>query len=286
MIRLNRRSFLKRIFGSGIALFGVGGGTYHYAHNIEPTTLQITEELIASQNIPTTFNDFKIIQFSDTHIGFHYSFEQLQNLVKSINNQNPDLIVFTGDLIDEPQTFELTQQLINILEKLHAKHGKFWIYGNHDHGGYGTDMVKDIMHQSGFQLLKNSHMNIEVEDESITLVGVDDLILGSPDLQLALTDTNPERFTILFAHEPDYADTAKNYPVDVQLSGHSHGGQVRFPFIGHLYTPIYAEKYIQGKYVFDDGDFLLYVNRGIGTTRLPFRFLCKPEIHLFTLRNT
>lgn len=282
---MNRRSFLKRILGSAVALIGVGSGTFYYARDIEPATLQITKEFITSQNIPIPFNDFKIIQFSDTHIGFHYSFSQLKELVKTINNQNPDVIVFTGDLIDEPQTFRSTQQLIEILQQLRAKHGKFWIYGNHDHGGYGTDMIKDIMEGAGFELLINSHAKVELENESITLAGVDDLILGSPDLQLALSNSPQEQFTILLAHEPDYADTAINYHVDVQLSGHSHGGQVRFPFVGHLYTPIYAENYIQGKYELNDGDFMLYVNRGIGTTRLPFRFLCKPELHIFTLQN-
>ncbi len=273
------------MLGSAVALFGVGGGTYYYANEIEPATLQITNELITSHNIPTPFNNFKIIQFSDTHIGFHYSFAQLEKLVKTINDQDPDLIVFTGDLVDEPQTFQSSQRLIEILQQLHAKHGKFWIYGNHDHGGYGTDMIKEIMDEAEFQLLKNSHKNLVIENESITLVGVDDLILGSPDLESALMDSNPEHFTILLAHEPDYAETAMNYFVDVQISGHSHGGQVRFPFIGHLYTPIYAEKYVQGKYELNNGDLLLYVNRGIGTTRLPFRFLFFPEIHVFTLHS-
>lgn len=282
---MKRRTFLKRMLGSVITFFGVGGGTYYYAHEIEPASLQITKEMITSYRIPASFNHFKIVQFSDTHIGFQYSFSQLEKLVKTINDQKPDLIVFTGDLIDEPQTFQSSQQLIKVLQQLHAKHGKFWIYGNHDHGGYGTDMVNDIMNQAEFQLLKNSHKNIELGNEGITLVGVDDLILGSPDLKAALANSDEEKFTILLAHEPDYADIARKYFVDVQLSGHSHGGQVRLPLIGHLYTPIYAEKYVQGKYELNNKDFSLYVNRGIGTTRLPFRFLCKPEIHVFTLHS-
>ena len=283
---MNRRTFLKRILGSTIALFGVGGGTYYYAHEIEPASLKITKEIITSPKIPTPFNHFKIVQFSDTHLGFQYSFSQLEKLVKKINEQQPDLIVFTGDLIDEPQTFQSSQQLIEILQQLQANVGRFWIYGNHDHGGYGTEMVNDIMTQANFQLLKNSHESIKVENEAITLVGVDDLILGSPDLDSALSNSNEDQFTILLAHEPDYASVAVDHFVDVQLSGHSHGGQVRFPFIGHLYTPIYAEKYVQGKYELNNGEFLLYVNRGIGTTRLPFRFLCKPELHVFTLRRS
>lgn len=283
---MNRRSFLKRFIGSTVALFGISSGGYYYAREIEPTTLQITKEYITSPNIPISFNQLKIIQFSDTHLGFHYTLAQLEKLITTINELEPDVIVFTGDLIDEPQTYTETQSLIKILQKLQATHGKFWIYGNHDHGGYGTDIIKNIMDQAAFQLLQNSHTTITLENEQLVLAGIDDTILGTPDLEKSLKNSNPELFTILLAHAPDFADITVNHPVDVQLSGHSHGGQVRLPFIGHLYTPIHAEKYTQGKYTLDDGKLLLYVNQGIGTTRLPFRFFCKPELHLFTLQKS
>src|SRR5699024_4914351 len=113
-----------------------------------------------------------------------------------------------------------------------------------------------------------------------------DVMLGKPDLATTLQNANPELYTILLAHEPDFADTARDFPIDLQLSGHSHGGQVRFPLLGHLYTPAFAEKYIQGEYEFTEEDLTLFVNRGIGTTRLPYRFLCKPEIHEFTLKHS
>jgi len=141
------------------------------------------------------------------------------------------------------------------------------------------------MDESGFQLLKNEHKVIDKENDRIIIAGVDDIILGKPDIETALENANPDLFTILLAHEPDFADTALQFPVDIQLSGHSHGGQVRFPFIGHLYTPAYAEKYVQGRYPLKDGKLTLFVNKGIGTTRLPYRFLCQPEIHLYTLNK-
>lgn len=276
---------MKRLIGSSLALFGASSGGYYYAREIEPATLQITEEDIISPNIPTPFNQLKIIQFSDTHIGFQYSLKQLEKLVHTINKLEPDLIVFTGDLIDEPQSYELIQPLINILQQLQAKHGKFWVYGNHDHGGYGTDIIKDIMQQADFQLLQNSYTSLTLSNEQLILAGIDDTILGTPDIEKALKNVNSNLFTILLAHEPDFADITVSYPVDVQISGHSHGGQVRLPFIGHLYTPIHAEKYIQGKYILENEKLSLYVNQGIGTTRLPFRFFCKPEIHVYTLHQ-
>lgn len=282
---MNRRSFIRNTFVSMATLIGMSGLSYYYAREIEPEMLRINNETIAANHIPHSFNDFKIIQFSDTHVGFHYTEEQLTDLVSKINKLKPDLIVFTGDLIDAPHEYKKTKQISEILYNLQAEYGKYWIYGNHDHGGYGTQLVHDIMEDAHFHLLQNSHIPIQRGQDEIILAGIDDVILGTPDLPATLKNVNEELFTILLAHEPDFADTTVNFPVDVQLSGHSHGGQVRLPFIGHLYTPTYAEKYIQGKYRFNQDKLLLYVNKGIGTTRLPFRFFCQPEIHSYTLKS-
>lgn len=281
---MNRRSFLKYIFGSILTLLGLSGGTYVYAREIEPTLLDETKQLITSKNIPKSFDGFKIVQFSDTHIDFQYSLKQFKKLVETMNQMQPDLIVFTGDLVDKPQHFQSSEALIAILRELKAKYGKLWVYGNHDHGGYGTEMIQHIMDRANFTLLKNSHTVLEINNDRILIAGIDDAILGLPDVETALEQTNKDLYTILLAHEPDVADTTVKYPVDVQLSGHSHGGQVRLPFVGHLYTPALSEKYIHGKYLIDD-KLALYVNRGIGTTRLPFRFLCKPELSIYTLKH-
>ncbi|RLL45176.1 metallophosphoesterase [Oceanobacillus piezotolerans] len=283
---MNRRTFLKRGLASLITALGLSGSGYVYARNIEPFLLQIKKESIRSHKIPSSFNGFKIVQFSDTHIGFHYGLEQLNKLVSKINNLKPDIIVFTGDLVDEPNKYNNHFNLQEILSKLQAGYGKYWIYGNHDHGGYGTDIINNVMEQSGFNLLQNSHTLIENGNDRFILAGIDDVMLGDPDIHAALNNANDELFTILLSHEPDFADYVSSFPVDVQFSGHSHGGQVRLPFIGHLYTPDFAQKYVQGKYQIKDSDLTLFVNSGIGTTRLPYRFLCKPEVHLYTLERS
>lgn len=232
---MNRRTFLKRSIGSLLAFIGLSGGTYYYAREIEPDMLDIKQEALISGKIPDAFNNFKIIQFSDTHVGFHYSTNQLAKLIQTINNHNPDLILFTGDLVDEPHNYNWgNDDLVKHLQKLQAKHGKHWIYGNHDHGGYGTDTVKKVMDNAGFNLLQNEHIKIEIDGKQIVLAGIDDVMLGSPDLQTTLADADPDLYTMLLSHEPDYADNTVHFPVDVQLSGHSHGGQVRMPVIGHL----------------------------------------------------
>ncbi|GGC79942.1 metallophosphoesterase [Thalassobacillus devorans] len=283
-MKINRRAFLKKAFGSLLALLGLSGGTYYYARYMEPDMLTIQEETLINSKIPGSFRDFKVVQFSDTHVGFHYTLEQLKEVVDRINRIKPDLILFTGDLVDRPNAYEWGGNIVEVLKKLQAPHGKYWIYGNHDHGGYGTDIVKKKMDESGFQLLQNEHTVIKKEGASFILAGVDDLMLGKPDMEKTLQGTDRDSFVLLMVHEPDYADEVANYPVDVQLSGHSHGGQVQIPFFGYLVTPPYAEKYVEGRHTIGNLD--LYVSRGLGTTRLPYRFLCKPEFTVHTLKNS
>lgn len=281
---MNRRTFLKKSFASLLAFFGLGGGTYYYAREMEPSMLTIHQTSLSSAGIPASFHNFTVLQFSDTHVGFQYTLEQLDELVTKINNLNPDMIVFTGDLVDMPDRFDWHGELVSILSKLNPSFGKYWIYGNHDHGGYGTEIVEERMEAAGFTLLMNQHTVISNGEDSITLIGLDDVMLGAPDVEEATAGMPENGFSLLLVHEPDYADVVKQYPVDVQLSGHSHGGQVRIPFIGHIYTPSFAEKYVDGHYQVSE-DFQLFVSRGVGTTRLPYRFLCRPEITLYTLKS-
>lgn len=140
------------------------------------------------------------------------------------------------------------------------------------------------MDQGGFQLLQNEHILIRNGSASFALAGLDDVMLGKPDIEKALNRIPEDLFTLLMVHEPDVADDYQRYPIDLQLSGHSHGGQVQLPFYGYMVTPPYAEKYVEGHYRLEQG-LDLYVSRGIGTTRLPYRFLCQPEISLFLLKS-
>lgn len=282
---MNRRSFIKNFVGSFLTVIGVSGGTFFYAREIEPALLNTHEENFYSKRIPDAFHNFKIVQFTDTHVGFQYTLKKLRKLVDLINTIKPDLIVFTGDLVDKPDQYDWPEDIVKILNSLKATHGKYWIYGNHDHGGGGTNIVKETMTESGFNLLNNSHSEIKIGNSKITLAGVDDMSLGRPNIDSALEGTLHGHFKILLSHAPDFADITRKYPVDLQLSGHSHGGQVRLPFIGHLYTPSYAVKYTKGLYTFKDERLNLYVSSGIGTTRLPFRFLCIPEVYVMTLKG-
>ena len=154
---------------------------------VETRLLEINKHSIHHPNIPSGFDQFTIVQFSDTHLGFHYQAEQLAKVVKTINKLNPDVVIFTGDLMDEPNKYQHSDEIIPILSSISATFGKFAIYGNHDHGGYGTDLYRDIMINSGFTVLQNDSEQINLLDgSSMYMVGLDDAMLGKPDFEKAV----------------------------------------------------------------------------------------------------
>ncbi|WP_066066264.1 metallophosphoesterase [Neobacillus soli] len=282
-----RRSFLKRSIGSFLTVLGLSSGGLLYANRIEPSLLEIKQQQIKHSLIPRSFDGLKIVQFSDTHLGFQYTLNQFKKLVDTINEIKPELIFFTGDLMDEPNKYMELNKLAAILTELQAPLGKFCVFGNHDHGGYGSEIYRNIMETTNFTVLLNESTPIKVKNGgSIYLLGIDDAMLGKPDLPLALKKVPNNKFSILLSHAPDLADAASHFPIHWQLSGHSHGGQVKIPFIGALVKPPFAEIYPEGLYTIGaEKPLSLYVNRGIGTTRLPFRFMAKPELTVFTLKS-
>ncbi|MEQ6377304.1 metallophosphoesterase [Bacillaceae bacterium S4-13-56] len=283
---ITRRSFLRKTFGTLVTFLGLSGGGYYYVRYFEPDWVETNHVKISSNKIPKSFDQYKILQFSDTHLGFNYQIQEFESLINKMNELHADLVLFTGDLIDAPDRYQQFDKVGPLLKKIQSKDGKYWIYGNHDHGGYGTEILKDVMTAGEFTLLQNEHQQIKKNRDFIFLSGLDDGMLGKPDLNLALQGVNPETYTILMMHEPDFADLYTHSSIDLMLSGHSHGGQVQLPYLGHLIAPPYGQKYVNGSYSVGESDFHLYVNKGIGTTRLPYRFLCRPEITLFTLNSS
>lgn len=285
---ISRRSFLKKSVGALVTVAGLGSGGYYYAGKVEPQLVNVSQIDFSHKDIPSGFEKFKMVQFSDTHLGFQYDLIQLTEVVNKINALTPDILFFTGDLMDAPNEYDKVDEIVPILQKLEAPFGKFAVYGNHDHGGYGSNIYKEVMENAGFKLLINEACQIKLlNNEHFYIVGIDDAMLGNPDIETALYTVPNESFKLLLSHAPDLADDALPYNIQLQLSGHSHGGQIKIPFIGALVKPPFAEKYYEGLYTIgDNNDLTLYVNRGLGTTRLPFRFLSKPEITLLTLSNS
>jgi hypothetical protein len=154
--------------------------------------------------------------------------------------------------------------------------------GNHDEGT-DREIVTRALQAENIHVLANQSEAIERDGSRIWLAGVNDVLSHTADLPQTLARVPTGEAVILLAHEPDFADEASRFPIDLQLSGHSHGGQIRLPFLPPLYLPIMAKKYVLGAYRV--GPLLLYTNAGLGTVVVPLRFDCPPEITLLTLRH-
>lgn len=251
------------------------------ACKIEPKRL-VTREFEVELSSESR-ESISVVQFSDVHLGPNYSLQQLEKLVDSINELEPDIIAFTGDLIDVASEFEGRSEISGILGKLNSRYGKYAIWGNHDYGGGGVRFYEDIMIKSGFKLLKNQNSVIELDGgQLVTIIGLDDAMLGHPDIEKSFAGVNSQEAKLLLLHEPDLVDEIEADRFDLALAGHSHGGQVVVPLFGPLVTPPFAKIYTKGMYQLAT-DTYLYVNRGIGTTKIAVRFWNPPELSVFNL---
>jgi len=264
-----------------IILSIVVAGMVIYSFKIEPKRLVTKEyelELTSGGE-----SSLRVVQFSDVHLGPNYSLEQLEKLVVKINGLQPDVIAFTGDLMDVPSQFEDRSKISAILGKLSSKYGNYAVWGNHDRGGGGVKFYEDIMNTSGFKLLTNESSTIELENgKVVNIIGLDEAMLGNPDIPKAYSGTSNQGMNLLILHQPDLIEDVGYDNIDVALAGHSHGGQVDVPLIGPIYTPPLAEKYTKGLYELGIHKYL-YVNSGIGTTRIPVRFWNPAEISVFNI---
>ncbi len=227
----------------------------------------------------------KVVQISDIQVSETYTIEDLNGLVEKVNKLTPDIIVFTGDLFENFSVFQPKQEVTESLSKLKATFGKYAIWGNRDYGGGAYRIYEDVLTNSGFTLLKNSGVNVTVSNgKKLFIGGLDDALLGNPDIDLMLTKMeNDCDYEIVLMHEPDIAYLLKDTSVDLLLAGHSHGGQVQIPFIKNISTAM-AEKYSDGFYTINKNNGMqLYVNTGIGTSRIPVRFMVPPEIAVFNI---
>ncbi|MEK5239507.1 metallophosphoesterase [Paenibacillus sp. FSL L8-0470] len=276
--KITRRQFLTRgaatMFGAAL----LGGG---YVWQGEPNWLDITRLEIPLKNLPSAFAGTRLVHFSDVHLGFNKDAHDLARLIKHIEAAEPDIICFTGDIVDSYA--EDLKESVALLAELHAPLGKYAIFGNHDYKN--TELLAQLLQSAGFTLLRNQSYLIKQGGAVMAVAGLEDMLHSRPDPEAALKGIPKGTCTVLMMHEPDYADTAENYPFDLQLSGHSHGGQIRLPFVGAAYTPYGAVKYISGLYHTENKAMPVYVNRGFGETYMPFRLLCRPELTVITLRR-
>jgi uncharacterized protein len=280
-----RRKFIG-LAAAGVAALGVDSTL------IEPNLPRIVRREIALRRWPSGLDGFTIALLSDFHYDPYFSVHPLHASIGMVNGLHPDLIALTGDFvtismfsrdkIDKPAA-AAAEPCSLLLGQMQARHGLWAVLGNHDFYS-DPDRVTSALSAQGIRVLRNQSAAIEANGARFWLSGVGDVLGEAADLNAALHDVPAEDATVLLAHEPDFADeVAQQRRIDLQLSGHTHGGQVRFPFLPPLYLPDLGKKYVWGLYKV--GPVTLYTNRGLGTYGLPVRLNCPPEITLLTLRR-
>ncbi len=263
-----------------------------YAGEFERHATQITHQDAFLPSLPAPFDGFRVAQLSDIHLDEFTEPYFLRDAVAQVNRLAPDAVFLTGDYVTHEigtRKFAIgaAWQCAGILKTLQCRQ-VYAILGNHDVMVSGQEVTRAFT-SNGIPMLINSNLPLERDGARIWLAGLDDAVCGQPDPDGAIPASIrhlPHEPIVLLCHAPDYANQLAAHPagqaVALMLSGHTHGGQVRVPYLPPLYLPPLGKVFIEGW--FHPGGMQLYVNRGLGAVGFPFRFDCPPEITVFTFR--
>lgn len=234
-------------------------------------------------NLNPVFNDYKIINLSDIHLGQWINKEYLDGVIEIVNNENPDLITLTGDYVSY-NIDDVKDDLRDCLKNLNAKDGVLSVLGNHDHW-LGAKTIKNVLKNAEIKNLSNDVHIINKNEEKLYIAGLDSVTVGKNNLNKVLNKIPDNCAAILLVHEPDIADLiSKTNKFSLQISGHSHGGQFIIPGTKNaIFRGEYSKKYPVGEYKI--GNMIQYTSKGLGTNNFWFRINCPPEITIFHLKT-
>ncbi|MBN1451976.1 MAG: metallophosphoesterase [Anaerolineales bacterium] len=286
---VTRRDFLRllKVAGLDLALLTFGGSLYMSKY--EPSWLDVTELKLKLPRLPKSFSGFRLAQITDLHFGGWMDAERLDEVLSAVSSLSPDLLAITGDFT--LGHFRRSQQddqkryadLVRVLSSYTGEYLTVGTKGNHD---YWVDpsAMQWIFQAGGVVDLNNATHVLKSGGESLYLAGVDNIWYKDDRLDLVQAQIPRDECAILLAHEPDFADTSSlDGRFDLQISGHSHGGQIVLPYFGPPILPRLGKKYSMGLYRV--GDMFQYTNRGVGMVPPYVRFNCRPEITVFTLES-
>ncbi len=292
---ISRTTFITQV---GLGVSALIFGAYSYGVLKGRYAYKIFKEKIKFSNLPSGFNGLKIVQISDLHLGsFLKDFEEVSKGITMINDLKPDVILFTGDMVNVHS--DEAEPWIEIFSKLKAKYGKYSVFGNHDYCDYGNypqeervksiNRLKEIHQEMSFQLLEDEHTFLEINNQEIAIIGMHNWGKGFHEignLENALQGLDDSYFKILLSHDPtlweEKVKGKKN--IDITFSGHTHGMQmgVEIPSLNIKWSPIKLRyKRWAGLYKFAQN--YIYINRGYGFLGFPGRLGISPEITLITL---
>jgi hypothetical protein len=283
-------AWIAGITGAATALAATIFGVWWYASRIEPYWVQWRQVPLPIRGLPTAFDGYRIVQLSDFHLGKGQRFtpKRLAEIIARVNRLRPDVVALTGDFVSHFDP--VSEAGIAELAALQARDGVLCVPGNHDYWN-GESHVEQAVDAAGGEWLINCAKLINRGGAQLVIAGVDDAWDGKPNLAQSLMGIDAQTPVILLAHEPNFADiTIRDDRVAVQLSGHSHGGQVRLPGFGPVALPDQAWRYPMGLYHVPRSSagaqpLLIYTNRGLGMSEMAYRLFCRPEVSIFTLRS-
>lgn len=256
-----------------------------YANIFGTKGLKIKEYTVSSKDLPVSFYGLKVVHFSDLHYGRTINNKSIKTVVDKINMLNPDIVIFTGDLIDQDITItdEMKKNIKENLLKIKSVYGNYFVSGNHDSS---FKEYKKFMDESKFINLDDNSDIIYKNKDSILIGGIKSELSKNPKMDIIsknLTDEDVPNFKIIAMHMPDNIKYFKDYNINVVLAGHSHNGQIRFPIIGAIFKPKGAKMYFGEYYRVNNTD--LYISSGIGTSTFNVRLFNKPSINLYRFVN-
>lgn len=275
--QMTRRKFFKWLIRGGICT------ALGYTVVVEPNWLSVEKVDVPIKGLPADLDGLRIGFVSDFHRGRFVTEGDISKAARYLQKQNPDLILLGGDFVDSQA--DHIHSCVDVLSQLESPLGTYAVLGNHD---YWTDpeVIRKSFKRTQIRLLENESLKLEWQRVRFYIVGLDDAWEGRPNARVALHGVPDESMKILLVHEPDYADALKrlNLWLPLQLSGHSHGGQVVIPFWGAPILPYMASKYPVGLQRVTGRNRWVYTTRGVGHL-LPVRFNCPPEVTLLILRT-
>lgn len=261
---------------------------YYYCTQLTVEHLTIKNHLMVSPKIANSLNNMKIAYISDLQFNHFMDQKRLDQMIHKINEAKPDVLIFGGDLFDDPSTYtiddEVKASLIKSLKKLKAPYGKFAVLGEKDHDKAINKDIENILFKANFECLNNQSIQIRKDgNDFFNLVGIDSMIGGNSDINMALNGINTALFTIVATHASDLVPSLPVNGIDLVLCGHSHGGQISLPLIGPTEKIKGSTKYEQGITTVNRTKVL--VTNGLGTTQKDIRFLSSPQCHIIRLSN-
>jgi predicted MPP superfamily phosphohydrolase len=242
----------------------------------EANSLTIDKTQIRLKRLPKNLEGFRLVHLSDVHHSPFTSLEHITRAVEISNSLEPDMFFLTGDFVSHET--EYIAPVAKVLGKLESEFGTFACLGNHDHWT-DAELVTNHLREANIKVLINEGFRFTARDSSFWLCGVDDYMVGETDLRAALRGSFPDEMKLLLAHNPKILYRAASARIDLMLSGHTHGGQIKLRDEEKRILP--RRKFASGLYRRKETQ--VYITRGIGTVVLPMRYGCPPEISLIEL---